>query len=278
MSLRAGTSSWSEKTWVGSFYPAGTRPADFLTYYATQFDTVEADVTYYRVPSAAMVRGWEQKTPDGFVLAAKFPRSIVHCGTGPQPDGAKLLVPEFVADDTAEFLAAMSLLGPKCGPLVLQFPYLNKRAFPRWEPFLERLDAYLEGLPDRFRYGVEIRNKGWVREELLAILRRHRTALVLVDLPYMPHPASLARDLDLFTADFVYVRLIGDRKATEAATETFDHIALDKSDSLARWADFLRPAVARGTETYAYANNHFAGHGPATIRELAALLRAVADA
>ena len=112
-----------------------------------------------------------------------------------------------------------------------------------------------------------------MREELLAVLRRHRAALVLVDLPYMPHPAHFARDLDIFTADFLYVRLIGDRKATEAATETFDHIALDKSASLLRWADFLRPAVARGTETFAYANNPFAGHGPATIRELAELLR-----
>ena len=61
MSLRYGTSSWSEKTWVGSFYSAGTRPADFLTYYATRFDCVEADVTYYRVPGPDLVAGWVRK-------------------------------------------------------------------------------------------------------------------------------------------------------------------------------------------------------------------------
>ena len=61
-----GTSSWSEKGWVGSFYPSGTAPRDFLAYYATRFETVEADVTYYRVPDLALVRGWDAKVPAGF--------------------------------------------------------------------------------------------------------------------------------------------------------------------------------------------------------------------
>ncbi|MHC5051064.1 MAG: DUF72 domain-containing protein, partial [Planctomycetota bacterium] len=73
-----GTSSWSEKSWVGSFYPTGMRPADFLTHYATRFQAVEADTTYYGIPRASMVEGWVRKTPPGFRLAAKFPRSIVH--------------------------------------------------------------------------------------------------------------------------------------------------------------------------------------------------------
>ena len=77
VALHFGTSSWSEKSWVGPFYPAGTKPAEYLTYYATQFDTVEADTTYYRVPDRKLVQGWERKTPKGFTLAAKFPRSIV---------------------------------------------------------------------------------------------------------------------------------------------------------------------------------------------------------
>ena len=89
--LRPGTCSWSAPSWVGSFYPTGTRQADFLSFYATRFSTVEADVTYYRIPDAALVRGWERRTPEGFVLCAKFPRSIVHAGDGPRPDPSKLL-------------------------------------------------------------------------------------------------------------------------------------------------------------------------------------------
>ena len=112
------------------------------------------------------------------------------------------------------------------------------------------------------------------REPLLELLRRQGVALVLVDLPYLPHPASLSRRMDLLTADFVYARLIGDRKATDALTSTFDRIVIDHGESLQRWAEFLRPTVARAAEAFVYANNHFAGHGPATIRDLARRLQA----
>ena len=268
-SLRFGTSSWSTKGWVGPFYPPGTPPGEFLPHYATRFDTVEADTTYYRVPAPRVVEGWERKLPDGFLLAAKFPRSIVHAGEGPRPDGEKVLVSDDARRDTEAFTETMSLLGPKCGPLILQFPYFNRSAFTSPAPFLERLDAYLESLPPGFRYGVEVRNRAWVGEPLLEILRRHDTALVLVELPYMPHPDELAKRFDLVTTDFLYCRLIGDRKAVDAHTKTFDEIVLDRTDDLGRWADFLRPLLERVPETYVYANNHYAGHGPATIEELA---------
>jgi uncharacterized protein YecE (DUF72 family) len=270
-----GTSSWSEKTWVGPFYPPGTKPGDFLSFYATQFSTVEADTTYYRVPGRDLVRGWATKTPDGFVLSAKFPRSIVHGGESEKPDGKRVLVPDIVAKDTELFLDAMGILGKKCGPLVLQFPYFNKTAFTSLRSFLDRLDPYLESLPKEFRYGVEVRNKNWLAPELLEVLRRHRVALVLVDLVYLPHPADLADEIDLVTTDFTYVRLIGDRKAVEAETDRFDHIVLDLDKRLDRWADLLRGLSTRVRETYAYANNHFAGYAPETIRDL--MKRVAAD-
>ncbi len=53
--VRFGTSSFSAPEWLGTFYPRGTRPADFLRHYATQFDTVEVDATYYHVPGPATV-------------------------------------------------------------------------------------------------------------------------------------------------------------------------------------------------------------------------------
>ena len=266
--LLYGTSSWSEPSWVGSFYPAGTEPADFLRLYAEQFRTVEADVTYYRVPDARLVDGWRSRTPDGFVIAAKFPRSVVHCGTGPQPDAGRVLALEHCEQDTAAFLSAMERLGPRCGPLVLQFPYFNRSAFAAREPFLERLDAFLGRLPSAFRYAVELRNKAWIDASLCALLRRHRAALVLVDMSYMPHPAELAARLDLVTTDFVYGRLIGDRKAVEARTQTFDRIVLDQEGRLAGWARLLASLRERVDRGFIYANNHYAGHGPATIRRL----------
>ena len=106
--MHLGTSSWSESSWVGSFYPEGTKPGEMLGLYSTVFGTVEADVTYYRIPSRSMVEGWKRKTPEGFRLSAKFPRSIVHGGRGPQPDADSVLVPERVDGDVERFLAVMA--------------------------------------------------------------------------------------------------------------------------------------------------------------------------
>lgn len=271
--LHHGTSSWSEKSWVGCFYPPGTKPGGMLTYYASRFATVEADNTYYRVPPRAMVRGWREKTPSGFRIAAKFPRSIVHAGAGEKPDASKVLLHEHVGVEVDAFLGAMSELGDRAGPLVLQFPYFNQTAFRSADEFLARLDAFLARLPRDFRYGVEVRNKNWVGAPLLDMLRAHRAAFVLVDLVYMPHPAELAQRFDLVTTDFSYVRLIGDRKAVEERTETFDRIVLDQSASLDRWAAYLRDLVTR-IDVYTYANNHYAGHGPATIADLVGRIEA----
>ena len=266
--IRWGTSSWSEKSWVGPFYPPGTKPGDFLRYYATQFDTVEVDSTYYAIPGERMVTGWERKLPEGFVLSAKFPRSVVHAGEGPRPDPERILVRDAVWDETQLFLERMALLGGKCGPLVLQFPFFNQGVFAHRGIFLERLEAFLDELPPDFRYGVEIRNKTWVDAHLLNVLRERNVAFVMVDLAYMPHPERLARHLDPVTADFAYARLIGDRKLVDARTKTFDEIVVDQTKRLERWSSLLQDIRERVPETLVYANNHYAGHGPATIRQL----------
>jgi uncharacterized protein YecE (DUF72 family) len=270
--IRWGTSSFSEKSWVGPFYPPGTPPRDFLSVYATRFDTVEVDATYYAVPDERTVAGWERKVPEGFALCAKFPRTIVHCGERSTPDATKVLVSDEAREDTALFLERMRVLGGKCGPLVLQFPWFSRRAPLAAEDFLGRLDAYLTELPEDFRYGVEVRNRDWIGAPLLDLLRRHEVAFVLVDLVNMPHPAQVAARLDPWTTNFAYARLIGDRKAVDRVTKTFDQVVLDKEADLVRWATLLSSARDRVPETYVFANNHYAGHGPATIRRLRELV------
>src|SRR5271166_6474981 len=104
--IRLGTSAFTAAGWEGKFYPAGMKPADYLTYYATKFDTVEVDSTFYRTPSASTVKGWARKTPDNFIFAVKVPHVITH---------EKALV-----DCDAEFngfVDTMDLLGEKLGPM-----------------------------------------------------------------------------------------------------------------------------------------------------------------
>src|SRR5689334_6869740 len=64
--VRIGTQGWNYDAWVGSFYPSGTRPGDFLTLYARAFDTVEVDSTFYAIPAAKTVRGWAERVPAHF--------------------------------------------------------------------------------------------------------------------------------------------------------------------------------------------------------------------
>jgi uncharacterized protein YecE (DUF72 family) len=269
--VRFGTSSFSSVDWVGPFYPVGSKPKEFLRLYAREFDTVEIDSTYYAVPAARVVTGWVEKTPPGFVVSAKFPRGIVHCGEGATPDAARVLVPDATYAERDQFLAAMDLLGERRGPLVLQFPWFDRRAFPEAGPFLARLDRFLGDLPKGPRYAVEVRNPEWVGEPLRDVLARHGAAMVLVDQAWMPHGDEVPSRVDPLPADFAYVRLLGDRVAIEAVTKTWDREVFDRRDRMRRWAVFLAGLHARGVATHVYVNNHYAGHAPTTTRRLRAM-------
>jgi uncharacterized protein YecE (DUF72 family) len=278
--VRFGTSSFSSEDWVGPFYPPGTAPRDFLRLYANEFDTVEVDSTYYAIPAPRVVDGWAEKTPDSFLLCAKFPRSIVHGGAegggpeGARPDPSRVLTLDAIGAERDRFLEVMSRLGPRCGPLVLQFPYFNREAFPSAGPFLERLDRFLAELPPTFSYGVEVRNKAWVGRPLRDLLAARGVAMVLVDQAWMPHGDEVEARMDPVTAPFCYVRLLGDRAEIEKVTKTWEREVIDRSGRLERWARFLARMSARGVRTLVYVNNHYAGHAPTTTRRLRDLFAA----
>jgi uncharacterized protein YecE (DUF72 family) len=122
--------------------------------------SVELDNTFYRTPSESTVRGWNAKTPPGFVFAAKMPQAITH---------EKVLVD--CEKQLAQFLRAMDLLGEKLGPLLFQFGYFNKRAFRSLGEFLTRLDLFLKGLPSGYRFALEVRNNSWMDARLAEVLR-----------------------------------------------------------------------------------------------------------
>lgn len=267
-SIYLGTSSFSETDWVGPFYPKGAKPAEFLSLYARKYETVEIDATYYAIPAARTVDGWAAKTPDSFIIAAKFPRSIVHGGDSSRPDPKVVLMPDTTYDARDRFLDVMSRLGTRLGPLVLQFPYFSKAVFDSKEEFYDRLDRFLTDLPDGFRYAVEIRNRAWLKPEYVDMLRRHNAALTLVDQAWMPHGDEMIDLFDPVTSDFVYIRLLGDRKEIEAITESWDKEVIDHGERLQRWADLTAKLIERDIEIFIYVNNHYAGHAPATCDRL----------
>jgi uncharacterized protein YecE (DUF72 family) len=249
-----GTSSFTASGWNGSFYPRGMKPSDYLGFYAERFHTVEVDSTFYACPTARTIENWNARTPDDFVFSVKVPQTITH---------DKVLVD--CEAEIGEFLETMDILGPKLGPIVFQFPFFNRSLFPDRHVFTDRLIPFLKKLPANHKFGIEIRNRPWLDAEFASLLRDHQVALVLQDRSWMPNPAEL--DFDPITTDWTYIRWLGDRKQIEAQTMTWDKAVVDRTAELSSWVDFCYQIMKRGVLVYAYANNHFQGHGPATVEQ-----------
>ncbi|MGI0071763.1 MAG: DUF72 domain-containing protein [Thermoplasmata archaeon] len=243
-----GCSGWAYDDWVGPFYPPGTPPANFLERYARVFRTVEVDSSFYRPPTPYLVRRWVERTPDAFRFALKVPRDVTHA-----PDGS----------DREKALAGfLTGLGPlraagKLAAAVLQFP-ASFRA-PGGVPVLESL---LAAVPAEVPLAVELRHGSWWTTATQQLLEERRAVLVWSVVPGTEPPAWV-------TGDFLYARLVGDRALT-----TFDRIQRDRQVDLdrmrARFEDEGRSAMT----IYGYANNHFMGFGPGTVRALAETLGA----
>jgi len=253
--LRIGASSWSAPSWEGPFYPKGTPVADCLPFYATHFDTVEIDATFYRTPSERMVDAWRERTPAGFLFAAKVPQLITH---------EKML--QGCREEMDEFLRVMQRLGDKLGPLLLQFRYFKRTELAEPGPFLDRLEAFLATLPESIRFAVEIRNKHFLIPRLLDILSRRRVALALIDHPWFYQIDTLMARPGILTADFAYLRWLGDRYRIEEQTRSWDHLIVDRRREMEHWIRAIRRMLENSRSVYGYFNNHYAGYAVGSIR------------
>jgi uncharacterized protein YecE (DUF72 family) len=249
-----GTSAFTAAGWDTAFYPAGMKAADYLSYYATKFQAVEIDSTFYAAPAAATVTRWRDRTPEGFIIAAKVPQAITH---------EKCLLE--CDEEFAQFVETMSLLGDRLGPLLLQFPYFKGEVFQSGVQFLARLKAFFRKLPKDKKFAIEIRNKSWIKPQFLDLLREYNVAFVLQDQSWMPRAAELFEKYDPVTADFTYIRWLGDRKGIEMLTKVWDKTIIDRSSEMQEWVKYCRQIQRRGVTIYAFANNHYAGHGPGTV-------------
>jgi len=266
--LWVGTSSFSTPDWVGSFYPRGAKPGEYLSHYARRLRTVEIDATWHAMPRRQMVEGWAPKVPEGFRFALKVPKIITHerelvdCG-----------------DVWRQFHGLTALLGEKRGPLLLQFPYFAKardaEEYRTGARFRARLERFLDQVGDPGELVVEVRNERWIAEPLVELLRDRGIALALVSYYTMPHPAKLSERLDLVTAPFAYVRFLGDHKRmdklvaearrTRGKRRDWDELIVDRRDETRSWVPVLRDLIARTERVYVYYNNHYAGYAPESI-------------
>ncbi|MCW4009091.1 MAG: DUF72 domain-containing protein [Candidatus Bathyarchaeota archaeon] len=238
--LHVGTMGWSYSFWKGNFYPKELASKDFLAYYAKHLGTVEVDSTFYRIPRTQTITEWHQQTPNGFLFSLKFPQKITHI---------KML--QNCEEETQVFLERADLLGEKLGVLLLQFPPMfRQRHFPL-------LAAYLKALPKRYRYAVEVRNKSLLTKELYGLLKEQGVALVWVDAAKMPLAAEV-------TADFLYVRWEGDRKAvmgTTGKTET------DRAKEIQVWTKRVQPFWEKHIPVFGYFSKYYSGNPTGDAQE-----------
>jgi uncharacterized protein YecE (DUF72 family) len=250
------------------------KPEEFLGHYARRFRTVEIDATWHAMPSRRTVEAWRERVPDGFTFSVKVPRTITH---------------DFYLQDCGEewrrFLSVIETLGEKLGPLLFQFQYVPRGRDPEeyrtGAEFLRRLEHFLPLLPEGRRYVVEVRNRGWVGPALLDLLRARGICLALTAYYTMPAAAELLQRTDPVTADFAYLRFLGNHKlmdqqiarAREAGRRDRDwgELLVDRTDELRSWVPPVRRLLERVPEVFAYFNNHFAGYAPGSLEMFARL-------
>lgn len=247
-----GTMGYGYKDWLGAFYPEKTRPEAYLSLYSRVFDAVEMDTTFYAIPRAEIVERWREQTPDGFVFCPKTPRTITH---ETKLDNALGLMEEFVQ--------VISLLDNKLGSILIQFPpdFDTSRA-GSLNRFLGRLPTQSGSVP--LRYAVEFRHRSWDTQDTAQLLHDHHVCWTSTE--YIIMAARLHR-----TTDFLYLRFLG----RHGAFAQKNRVQKDVLPILEKWRDWLVAELQREkppTAVYAFFNDDFSGHSPATVNDFKALL------
>nr|MDO8086324.1 DUF72 domain-containing protein [Candidatus Sigynarchaeum springense] len=246
-----GCSGWSYNGWKGTFYPDKLPQSKQLEYYASVFDVVEVDSTFYTLPRPEVVKGWRERTPEHFKFVPKLFKGITH--------GLR----RAVADKSLEALVdkyfeSITKLGTKLAATVIQLPpgFHARHA--------DDLFALLDELPGNIGHAIEFRNASWFADaRVLARIERQGNLSIA---------GSIHPDVEPFvkkTADFYVFRFIGDREL-----EWFGAIQRDKQQQMEEIKRRMDAEFQDIRDTFVFFNNHYAGFGPASVnlfREMAGM-------
>jgi uncharacterized protein YecE (DUF72 family) len=231
--IRVGCSGWNYAHWRnGVFYPPRLPASRWLDFYAERFDTVEVNATFYRLPKREAVAHWVEQSPPGFLFAVKGSRYLTHI--------KRLLDLGPGLDRFYERIEPL-LESPKMGPVLWQLPPTFRRDDERLAAALARLDRTRE------RHCVEFRHPSWFADDIYALLREHRVALVIGDRPEVH--AFQSHEL---TTDFTFVRF---HAGTRGARGNYSESELEE------WAQRFE-SWSEHAAVWAYFNNDWEGFAP----------------
>lgn len=216
-----GCSGWHYEHWRGLYYPEKLPKSKWLSFYARQFNTVELNNSFYKLPSEKAFTSWLESTPDNFVFSVKVSRFITHI---------KRL--KNLGSAVENFLSRADLLGDKLGPLLYQLPPNMKRND-------ELLQNFLSSLPQKYQHVVEFRHESWIDEAVFDILRRYNTGLCVFDMPGFGCPL-------IATSNFAYIRFHGSESL---------YFSCYSEEELSQWAKRIAQLSETIKDSYIYFNN-----------------------
>ena len=223
MRIRIGTSGYSYKEWKGTFYPEDLPATKMLQFYATRFDTVEINNTFYRMPAESMLSKWAEQVSEAFTFVLKAPQRITH--------QKKLAGAE---EDVRQLFDVATALGPQLGPVLFQLPPFSRKD-------AAKLRDFLGILPPKAQVAFEFRHDSWCDDEIYSILKERDVPICLSDTDEVTDPNSLV----IPTASWGYFRL---RRTDYSA------------DALAAWAERIEKQPWR--EAYVFFKHEDEGKGP----------------
>lgn len=232
-----GCSGWLYNHWQRPFYPDDLPKKDWLPYYASHFQTVEVNSTFYLSPSEKTVRGWYEKTPKDFLFTVKAHRYITH--------RKKLLD---VKDAVAFFYQSLKPLKEKLGPILWQLP-------PRFTPDTDRLEHFLTLLNKKRINILEFRNALlFENAEVYDLAASYGVTVCTVIAPDLP-------TIWKKTTDILYVRFHG-------VDEWYSGKYSQKT--LKNITDNIKEVKPR--DAYIYFNNDEAGYATENVRMMEKIL------
>lgn len=237
--INIGTSGWNYEHWQGPFYDDSLPQKKWLEFYAERLRSVEINNSFYQLPSEKTLRSWRDTVGDDFVFSIKASRYITHM--------KKLKDPK---ESTKKFFDVADELKDKLGPILFQLP-------PKWNCNLERLERFLQTLPDGYRYVFEFRDDSWWNDETYELLNEHGASFCIFDLKGQVSPKEV-------TSDLVYVRLHGPSRS--AYEGDYDN------RTLSGWAGAFSSWHNQGHDVYCYFDNDQNGYAAQNALKMQSML------
>ncbi len=277
--LKFGTCSWKYDSWRGIVYSDAPK-LNYLAEYARHFDCVEVDQWFWslfgpdqvRLPDPKLVAEYADAVPREFRFAVKMPNALTLTHHHPKSKTEALVPnPHFLSADLLyQVLQCLEPMRGKLGPLMFQFGYLNRQMMASQEAFLERLEAFMSWLPKELEWCIEPRNPQWLNGAYFKLLRKLGLGHVFQQGYFMPPVYRIYSQYADKLTERVVIRLHGPDRETmdERAGKDWSKIVEARDGEIHALAGMLRDLQRHMRKGWLFANNHFEGCAPLTIKRI----------